>query len=322
MHGGTAVERGEERTVTGDRPRITIGLPTYNGERYLEQAIDSILRQDFADFELLVADNASQDRSSAIVEAAGASDHRVRYLGSDRNRGASWNFNRVVAEARGEYFKWVADDDTYGPAFLSSCVSVLDSSADVVLCYAQAIEIDEQGQVIEERGPTNVADLSDPAGRFRAVMLDEIYCYAIFGLMRTAVLRSTGLIGPFAQSDRVLLAELALHGRFVECPEPMFHHREHPGRSMHAFVDDRDRLRWFDPSLDGSRTLPRWRLGAEYARAVQRAGRRLPPSTRVRSTWQLVPWGVANRRVLSREAARSVVRRGHELVTHRKPAPT
>lgn len=322
MRGDTAVERGEEWTVTGDRPRITIGLPTYNGERYLQEAIDSILKQDFADFELLVADNASQDRTPAIVEAAAAADHRVRYLGSDRNRGASWNFNRLVAEARGEYFKWVADDDTYGPGFLSSCVSVLDSSADVVLCYAQALEIDEQGQVIEERGRTNVADLPDPAERFRAVMLHEIYCYAVFGLMRTAVLRSTGLIGPFAQSDRVLLAELALHGRFVECPEPMFHHREHPGRSMYAFVDDRDRLRWFDPNLDGSRTLPRWRLGAEYTRAVRRAGRRLPPGIRVRSTWQLVPWGVANRRVLSREAARSVVRRGHELVTHRRPAPT
>jgi glycosyltransferase involved in cell wall biosynthesis len=303
--------------LTGERPRITIGLPTYNGERYLAEAIESILGQDFADFELLIADNASTDGTPAIARAAAARDGRVRYLASDENRGASWNFNRVVAEARGEYFKWVADDDTYDSGFLSSCVDILDRCPDVVLCYAQALEIDERGEEIERRGPTNVADRQDPSERYRAVMIDEIYCYAIFGVIRTAVLRSTGLIGPFSQSDRVLLAELALYGRFVECPQPMFHHREHPGRSMYAFVDDRDRLRWFDTSLDGSRTLPRWRVGAEYARALRRAGARLPADERLRSALQLLPWGLANRRVLTREAARSAVRRGRELVNHR-----
>jgi glycosyltransferase involved in cell wall biosynthesis len=297
-------------------------LPTYNGERYLSEAIRSMLDQDFRDFELLVADNASTDRTAAIIEDFAAADDRVRHLPSPTNRGAAWNFNRVVNEARGEYFKWMADDDTYEPGFLGSCVEVLDRSPDVVLCYTQAVEIDPDGHVFEDRGPTNVADLPEVAQRYRAILLDEVYCYAVFGVTRTGVLRSTGLIGPFTQSDRVLLAELALHGRFVERPEPFFCHREHPGRSMYAFADDRDRQKWFDTTRDGARTLPRWRVGAEYARALQRAGQWLPAEDRLRSAVHLVPWGVANRRVLSREVARTAVRRGRELVSGRRSEPS
>jgi glycosyltransferase involved in cell wall biosynthesis len=300
--------------MSSKRPRITIGLPTYNGERYLPEAMRSLLDQDFPDFELVVADNASTDGTRDIVAGFARDDDRVRYVPSEVNRGASWNFNRLVDEARGELFKWAADDDAYEPQFLSACVDVLDERPDVVLAYTQAVEVDARGEVIERRGPTNVADLDDPSDRYRAVMIEEIYCYSIFGVMRSAVLRSTGLIGPFAQSDRVLLAELALYGRFVECPQPYYHHREHPGRSMYAFTDDRDRLRWFDTSLDGSRTLPRWRVGAEYARALGRAARHLPTDERVRSALQLLPWGLANRRVLSREAARGAVWRGKDLV--------
>jgi glycosyltransferase involved in cell wall biosynthesis len=300
------------------RPRVTVGLPTYNGERYLAEAIRSMLDQDFGDFELLVADNASTDGTRAIIERFAAADARVRHLPSEVNRGAAWNFNRVVGVARGEYFKWMADDDTYEPGFLRACVDVLDDARDVVLCYTQAVEIDADGEVIERRGPTNVADKDDVAQRFRAILLDEIYCYAVFGVIRTGVLRSTGLIGPFTQSDRVLLAELALHGRFVERPEAFFCHREHPGRSMYAFADDRDRLTWFDTSRDGKRTLPRWRVGAEYAKALQRAGHWLSAEDQVRSAVHLLPWSVVNRRVLSREVARTAMSRGRELVHSRR----
>lgn len=298
-------------------PRVTVGLPTFNGERYLAEAIASTLAQDFGDFELIIADNASTDASRDIVRDVAGRDRRVRLLTSDRNRGAAWNFNRLLAEARGDLFTWSADDDTYEPEYLSRCVGVLDRRPDVVLCFAQAVEIDAEGAVIERRGPTNVADLPNAWARYRAILLDEVYCYAAFGVIRTDCLRRTGLIGSFAQSDRVLLAELALHGRFVECPEALYRHREHPGRSMYAFRDDRDRLRWFDTSLDGSRTLPRWRLGAEFARALHRASPQLAADERVRSSLTLLPWGAANRRTLVREAVRTALVRSRDLVPSR-----
>jgi len=293
--------------MTQRHPKVSIGLPTYNGERYLAEAISSLLSQDFTDLELLLADNASTDGTRDICERFAREDDRVRYLPADRNRGASWNFNRMVAEAQGPYFKWAADDDTYDRAFVGLCVDVLDNQPDVVLAFTQAVEIDGEGNVIEKRGPTNVAHDDDPAVRFRRVVMDEVYCYAVFGLMRAEVLGTTGLIGSFAQSDRVLLAELALHGRFVELDEPCFRHREHPGRSMYAYADDRDRQRWFDTSRDGTLTMPRWRLGVEYRRALTRAGSRLTTTERRRAATTFGPWGLANGPVLGRELARTTM---------------
>ncbi len=300
--------------MTNRHPEVTIGLPTYNGDRYLAEAVESLLSQDFGDIELLLADNGSTDGTRDICERFAAADDRVRYLPADRNRGAAWNFNRLVDEARGRYFKWAADDDTYEPPFVGLCVDVLDRAPAVVLAFTQAMEIDSQGVVFEKRGPTNAADLEDPSARFRAIVLDEVYCYSVFGVMRIDALRSTGLIGSFTQSDRVLLAELALHGRFVELDEPCFRHREHPGRSMYAYADDRDRQRWFDTDRDGALTMPRWRVGVEYTRALRRAGGDLRRDQRLRALGALASWSSTNGVVLGRELARtSVVRARRRL---------
>jgi glycosyltransferase involved in cell wall biosynthesis len=296
------------------RPKITVGLPTYNGERFLAEAVRSILDQDVDGLELVIADNASTDATRDMCQQFVVEDRRVRYLPAEQNRGAAWNFNRVVAEASGPYFKWAADDDLYAPGFVRSCIDVLESDPEVVLAYSEASEIDAEGQLIEHRGPTNVAFSGSASERFRAVIVNEVYCYAVFGVIRTESLFRTGLIGPFAQSDRVLLAELALRGRFVELPERLFLHREHEGRSMYAYRDDRDRLRWFDTSRDGSLTLPRWRLGVEHAKSLAVRGAGVDTATRVRGALQLVPWGMANKRILSRELARTAVVRGRRLL--------
>ena len=83
-------------------PRVSIGLPVYNGERYLAQSIECLLGQSFTDFELIVSDNASTDSTPAIVRRYAEKDSRVRWFRSETNRGLAWNFNRVVELARGE----------------------------------------------------------------------------------------------------------------------------------------------------------------------------------------------------------------------------
>src|ERR1700737_2789384 len=92
-------------------PRVSIGLPVYNGERYLRFAIDSLLEQDYINFELIISDNASTDATQAICQEFADKDPRVRYYRNQTNLGASGNYDRVFELARGDLFKWAAHDD-------------------------------------------------------------------------------------------------------------------------------------------------------------------------------------------------------------------
>jgi glycosyltransferase involved in cell wall biosynthesis len=125
-----------ESAVMATPPRVSIGLPVYNGERFLKDALDSILSQTYRDFELIISDNASSDHTEEICRRYAARDERVRYYRYDNNVGAARNFNRVFQLSRGEYFKWAAHDDICSPGFLQRCVKILDSDTAVVVCFS------------------------------------------------------------------------------------------------------------------------------------------------------------------------------------------
>lgn len=282
-------------------PRVTIGLPVYNGERFLAAAIDSILAQDFDDFELLIGDNGSTDRTPEIARAAAERDARVVVHRSDINRGASWNYNRLVDLARGEYFKWEADDDLLEPQWLRRCVEVLDARPEVALCYTKVVDIDEADQVVRRFNLPAYATEDRPSRRARRVLFQPSPCFESFGLMRRSDAMRTSRIGPYTGSDRTLILELALLGRFYEVPEELFLHREHAGRSMSCYPDTQSRNIWFDPLRSGKLTAPRWRLLREYIAAIARAP--IPVSERLRIMKLLRWWTRANRKELTRDIA-------------------
>ena len=116
------------------RPRVTIGIAVYNGAKYLDQAIQSVLAQTFTDFELIISDNASTDSTEDVCREYAARDPRVRYTRSARDLGPAENYNRCFRAARGEYFKWHAHDDVCLPTFLERCVATLDAAPGAVLC--------------------------------------------------------------------------------------------------------------------------------------------------------------------------------------------
>src|SRR6187402_1563429 len=116
-------------------PRVTVGIPVYNGAEYLEQAIQSVLAQTFSDFELIICDNASTDATAAIVLDYAARDSRVRYARNRENIGSARNYNRLFELATGEDFKWMACDDLITPQFLEYCVAALDAAPCAVLAY-------------------------------------------------------------------------------------------------------------------------------------------------------------------------------------------
>ena len=235
-------------------PRVSLGLPVFNGEVFLESTLRSILGQTYADFELIISDNASTDRTEEICRAFEARDSRIRYVRNETNLGAAPNYNQAFELAVGEYFKWIAYDDPLEPDYLSKCVAVLDKYPEVVLCFTKAKIINEDSEEIgEDLYPVDVFT-SEPAVRFRNVTLglDAVprVPIAVFGLMRSDAVRRTGLIGSYPSSDVVFLAELTLYGHCFEIDEALLQWRHHPRQSVRGeLASDRNRSLWFNTAL-------------------------------------------------------------------------
>ena len=297
------------------RPAVTVGMPVYNEERLLPESISAFLDQDLRELQLLVADNGSTDGTRAVIERFASLDPRVTLVPSDVNRGAAWNHNRMVPLAEAPYFKWAAADDLHAPAFLRRCVEVLDARPEVVLCHTATVDIDEHRQVI---GPLEYpwpGDDPDPVARFAGILRDTHPCVDIFGVMRLDVLRRTPLEGNYYAADRVLLAELALHGLLVQVDEPLFLHREHPDRSVRKLPDRYLLESWWDPSKAGAVSFPTWRYARESFRAVHQAP--IDASTKARCDSEVARWCAENASPLARDLAHAgrVVwhRRGRQL---------
>ena len=127
-------------------PKLSIGLPVYNAEQLLPQALDHILAQTFKDFELVICDNASTDRTSRICRDYAGRDARIRYVRNDRNLGANPNYNRTYELSAAPLFKWAAHDDLYQRTYLENCVRILDDDPTVVLAHSGTTFIGDDGQ--------------------------------------------------------------------------------------------------------------------------------------------------------------------------------
>ena len=133
-------------------PKVSIGLAVYNGENYLEQAINSILSQTFRDFELIISDNASTDRTKEICLKYAKQDPRICYHRNAVNIGGANNENLTFKMARGEYFRWAAHDDYCAPTLIEKCLEQLEKDPTVVLCHSKVIAIDGCGETLGPSG--------------------------------------------------------------------------------------------------------------------------------------------------------------------------
>ncbi|MEM7131335.1 MAG: glycosyltransferase family 2 protein [Chloroflexota bacterium] len=241
--------------------KVTIGLPVYNGEPFLHEAIESVLQQGHTNFELIISDNGSTDRTETICREFAEKDERIRYYRSDVNRGASWNYNRTFELATGEYFRWLAADDYLAPTLLEKSVTILENHPEVVLAFSWVVDIDADGRELEVKRSTVNSTRQRPNERFRG--LSEVRgshnCEEVFGLIRKDILACTKLIDNYTDSDRTLLAELGLHGPFHEIAESLFYHRLHEKGSVTANPTRHMRAAWFDPKLAQKLVFPNWR---------------------------------------------------------------
>jgi glycosyltransferase involved in cell wall biosynthesis len=272
----------------GKAPRVSIGMPVRNGQRYIAPAIDSLLSQTYRGFELIICDNASNDQTEAICREYVARDPRVRYFRNSRNLGPAGNHNRCFALSRGQYFRWHAHDDLCAPTYLERCVELLDADKSVVIAYPSTLIVDEVGNPLEEYGFRPLTDSVHASQRFAELVLVNHRLHRaveIFGLMRSSALLQTPLEGAYARGDSVLLARMALLGRFVELPDRLFLSRCHPSQSMQTMPTHHGlgRLRrllgtgplpppeWWDVTRKGKANFPEWNLFKEYWLSIGRA---------------------------------------------------
>jgi len=256
--------------MSNDKPHVSIGLPVFNGEKYLAEALDSILAQTYPDFELIISDNASTDGTQEICRTYAARDHRIRYFRNETNLGAIRNFNRVFALSTGEYFKWAAHDDVCAPEFLQRCVEVLDRDSFIILCFARTKAIDEHGAFLRSYPAKPKLGSPKPQERFYECVCVPHPQVAVFGVIRSNILKKTPLLGNYFSCDRTLLGELTLRGRFYEIPEFLFFRREHPHQHWRAYPIRHKRQPWYDPSRSVKITFPQWRLLLEHFLYIRR----------------------------------------------------
>lgn len=275
---------------TSPGPLVTIGVPVYNGARYLERAIASIQAQSFADFELLIADNASTDATAEICKRLAAQDGRIRVIRHTVNIGAPRNWNCLVHEARGKYFKWATANDVCAPTLLERCVAALEADAEAVLSYGLTRLTDEEGRELEiYRGDIDV-QMPRPSDRFAAVCRGMNLNNAMCGLIRTDVLRRTGLDRLYPSGDMALMSELALHGRLTLLPEVLLDRRQSTG-TFTSMLDPLQIQRMYDPQATRPMRLIRWRRHVDNLACIARAPLRLGDRLRA--------WGIALRLLIS-----------------------
>jgi glycosyltransferase involved in cell wall biosynthesis len=295
-------------------PLVSVGLFVYNGECFIEETLCSILNQTFTDFELIISDNASTDRTGEISQAYARRDSRIRYYRSEKNMGAGWNVRRVYELATGKYFKQAAADDLLEPNFLRRCIQVLESDPDCVVAYARTKEVDENGTFIKDYVAPMKTGSGDPVMRFREILMTSGgMCYQIFGVMRMSALRQIPPMGLYVNGDGVLLARMSLLGRFYEVPEHLFISRHHSGQSVQIppvrLIQPRFRLinrhgilpcpEWWNPAKAQALTFPEFRQLLEYFLSIYRAP--LGAGQKLRCYSLLLPWIKTRRKRLRRD---------------------
>jgi glycosyltransferase involved in cell wall biosynthesis len=207
-------------------PLVSIGMPVHNAQRYISLALDSLLAQDYENFEVIISDNASTDDTRRICEEFAERDCRVHYHRVKQNMGAIWNFNHVFELAKGKYFMWAAFDDLRDPRCVSACVAALEAHREAALCCTKISFIDEEGQHVESPRrayairPTGSTRLN----RLRQVAQGEAP-FDFYGLIRRNVLAHVRRQVPTWGFDVIVLMELCLRGAVVLVPETMFSYR-------------------------------------------------------------------------------------------------
>ena len=131
--------------------KLSIGLPVYNGELFIERSIESILAQTFTDFELIISDNASTDSTQEICQNFSKKDDRIQIFKQEKNIGIHRNFYFLLSQAKGKYFAWAAVDDYLDKDFMEKNLKVLESHNSIVSSIGKIVPYGTESLKIDSK---------------------------------------------------------------------------------------------------------------------------------------------------------------------------
>jgi len=205
-----------------DHPIVSVGLPVYNGGKYLAEAIESILTQDFEEFELIISDNASTDDTRDICEKYQRQDRRIRYFRFHKNLGAAKNYLNVLGLSTGSFFMWASHDDLHERSFIRRCLETIQDDPSIALVYPQTKLFNSDSQFMGVAKDYVKADQDNPAERFCHLIWEIGLCNMFYGLFRSDIIKEIESFYKILIGDNLCLAEIALAGKIIQIPEPLF----------------------------------------------------------------------------------------------------
>lgn len=229
------------------RPTVTFGMNCYKAERWIGTCLDSLLAQTFGDFEIVVSDNGSPDRTVEIARQYAARDPRIRVLTSDHNMGVSANVSKAFANGRGEFHCWASATDAYHPRFLEACIEVLRADPTVALVTTRRrVFVDDPAQGEEE--PRDFPGAShDAAERLADIVTQFDDGFAFRGVWRRSMIEPFMPCSSRFGQDMVMVVQAATLGRVVHLTQPYYYERRAPG-AITAKVPVHLRLPHYEPT--------------------------------------------------------------------------
>lgn len=290
-------------------PKVTVGVPVYNGERYLRATLRALQEQSLSEIEVIISDNGSTDATREIGEEFAAADSRFTFLRSEVNRGLSGNYNVVLERATAPLFMWNASDDFIRPDHLLACRTALMAHPEASIAFSRVDHVDSDGASIGSLDDEGLDFLSlRPSARVELFLRRQVYqAIGYGGLFRTAELREVGGLPGYFGSDIVLGVRMAMRSPWVQVPRALFVSRMHDQQASKTQGGDiAEQLRRYDPTSTRQYGFPQWNLDAQLIRAALRSP--APPIERVRAVGSIVSrWVAPNWRLLPFDIKRNLI---------------
>ena len=214
----------DRRLSVSSIPKVSIGIPVYNGAKTLASTIEAAINQDYENLEIIISDNCSTDGTQIIAESYCAKDPRIKYVRQEKNLGMTANFSRVFEYSTGEFFMWAAHDDQHSSIFVSSCLPILLKETEAGLCVpkTQAFFRNEINWISSMKTFSGI----DTRTKLFRETLKHFPAVGMYGLYRSSVIQKTGLWKNFLGADLVFIQSLSLHGNIVTSDELLFSYFE------------------------------------------------------------------------------------------------